>query len=236
MISELRRKFREIQDTKTSKKALDKIINMLDSIIYENLTDKSFYKGDLPINPFKDGNVFGDRKQLNTKNYIDFLSSKNGNLVSIKDNEGKVLFAFADQRKIGKIVHDFNTTNVDILNSIIEILTPHINKDFNLEENIKKNESLKKRRDNILELIKINLKNASLEEKDFKNLTLSIKNRNIIKEVFIYEKNNEKPILRVEVKERKMEHKLIFFNFDKIKELEEFLIKEKKNYKNKIRP
>lgn len=234
MISELRRKFREIQDTKTSKKALDRIIVMMDSIVYENIIDKNTNKSDLPFNPFKDFNAFGSRKQLNSNFYIDFLSGKNGNVVSIRDIDNKVFFAFADQRKIGKIVHDFNTTEINILNETIEMLQPFFNIDFNLQETLKKNESLKIRRDLLLESIKQQIKNATLEDKSLKDLELVIKNRNIIQEVFVYNINIERPILRVEIKPRRLEHKIIVFNYDQIDDIEKFLEIEKKNYKNKL--
>lgn len=234
MISELRRKFREIQDTKTSKKALDRIIVMMDSIVYENIIDKNTNKSDLPFNPFKDFNAFGSRKQLSSNFYIDFLSGKNGNVVSIRDIDNKVFFAFADQRKIGKIVHDFNTTEINILNETIEMLQPFFNIDFNLQETLKKNESLKIRRDLLLESIKQQIKNATLEDKSLKDLELVIKNRNIIQEVFVYNINIERPILRVEIKPRRLEHKIIVFNYDQIDDIEKFLEIEKKNYKNKL--
>lgn len=234
MISELRRKFREIQDTKTSKKALDRIIVMLDSIIYQNIIDKNISKSDLPFNPFKDTNTFGSRKQLDGNYYIDFLSSKNGNVVSIRDISNKVFFAFADQRKIGKIVHDFNTTDINTLNETIEMLRPFLNIDFNLQETLKKNESLKARRNLILESIMNKIKNAKLEDKSLNDLELVIKNRNIIQEVFVYNINIERPILRVEVKPRKLDYKIIIFNYDQIDTIEKFLEVEKKNYKSKL--
>lgn len=227
MISELRRKFREFQDTKNSKKELDKITMMMDSIVYKNIVEKNSIYSNIPFNPFKDSNTFGNRTVLNNHYFIELISTNNGNIFSLKNTKGQSIFAYADQRKIGKIIHDYNTVKPDDIKTVIEIIQPYYDAHFNIEEKQKYYEDIKEKQNDIINNIKNKIKSNDSYEYENDKLVLSIKNRNIIKEIFIKDKNSEEIFLRAELKIKKGSYKIIKSNHNKIDEVYNFIIPKK---------